>query len=122
MKVVIGAIVFILFGVSPVHAQNCPQWMWGCWQSFQQPEYRERQPTSEPRHHTTRPIVHHREREYREPKPTPKPTIQYRTKTVTVTKSWKDMSQDQGRDWIMEQAKAFCGRYPDDKACLNKKE
>jgi len=31
--------------------------------------------------------------------------------------SWRSMSQDKAREWIKDQAKAFCRKYPKDEAC-----
>jgi hypothetical protein len=130
MKIIIVAIAITIALVIPVYAQQqaCPPWMWGC---YQQPQYQDPYTPQ----HTRKPITHHRkhytERESvhkDDPKPVrhshndepkPKPRI-HAVMVARQGKTWKDMDQDQGREWILEQAKSFCEHYPSDKACKPK--
>jgi hypothetical protein len=124
MKTAIIAITVVIALPTPVYAQ----WNWGNYQ-YQQPyqdPYQRVTPNRTPErseHRTHRSVTRHTEH-HTEP---PKPTIEYRTRVVTVVrpgpgKTWRDMNQDDGRDWVIEQAKAFCERYPTDKACKPRQE
>jgi hypothetical protein len=128
VKVTILAIAITIVMVTPVYAQQqwCPPWMWGCYQQQYQDPY---QAPRRSEHRTHRSVTHYpKHTEHHDPKPSHNDDLKSKpvpvhTRTVTVTrpvKTWKDMNQDDAREFIKEQAQSFCGKYPKDEACVRK--
>lgn len=55
------------------------------------------------------------------PKPV-KPAIQTERTKARERETWQDLDQDDARDFITNEVKAFCSKYKDDKACQQKRE
>jgi len=107
MQIVVVLLLSLLLMIVPARAQfyQCPPY---CLQ-FQPPQQSPQQ--SQP--DRMRPRVHRKQHapEQREHRRV------HRDPTAHRQTDWRDMSESEARDWLVEQTHAFCRKFPKNEAC-----
>jgi hypothetical protein len=128
---------FVILIPMSANAQNQFPQYWPQWGTWDQPRYQQpyqehrsqlskRTRGSERVKHTERTQVPERvrfkKRTIARERPPVKPAIQTERTKAHERGTWQDLDQDDARDFITNEVKAFCNKYKDDKACQQKRE